>query len=312
VAAPFAALRPTRVAATLRGAFGLARAAVDVGRAAWRIFSGRGARFLGAAVAFYALLSAAPLFVVILYVVGLLFGRERAEGALWGGLSTWIEPQGLAALRSLTERVARVEGSSGIAGAALIVYGSTRLFRGLHRALNQLWGVDLERVERRRPGPLRYAVRYGGALLLTLLAAALVSTLLAVKAGLAFFATQGVVAAPSLLSAADQIASVVLAFVLFGALFRVLPEARVTLREAALCSLVSTPLFALGSALVSVYVRHKRLGDLYGGASAVVLAVVWAYYSAQVFFLGASLGAALRERADAALKRPGAAACEAS
>lgn len=284
------ALLGTKTAQT----FGAAR---DVARAAWRIFSGRGARFLGAAVAFYALLSAAPLFVVILYVVGSFFGRERAEGALWGGLSTWLDPEGLAAMRGLTERVARSEGDSGLVGAALVVYGSTRLFRGLHRALNLLWGVDLERVERARSGPLRYALRYGGALLLTLLAAALVATLLVVKAGFAFFAAHGAGAHPTLLWALDEGASIALAFALFCALFKVLPETPVTMREAALSALVSTPLFALGSALVSVYMRHKRLGDLYGGASAVVLAVFWAYYSAQVFFLGACLGAALRERA---------------
>jgi uncharacterized BrkB/YihY/UPF0761 family membrane protein len=67
-----------------------------------RIFSDKGARFLGAAVAFYALMSAAPLFVVILYVVGTLFGRDRAESALWNGLATWLAPEGLDAIRGMT------------------------------------------------------------------------------------------------------------------------------------------------------------------------------------------------------------------
>jgi membrane protein len=60
---------------------------------------------------------------------------------------------------------------------------------------------------------------------------------------------------------------------------------------------VSTALFAVGSGLVTLYVRHKHVSDLYEGASAVVLAVMWVYYSTQVFFLGASVGAALRQRA---------------
>lgn len=61
---------------------------MDLLRDAFRIFSGKGARLLGAAVAFYALMSAAPLFVVIFYVVGAVFGKQRAESALWGGLAT--------------------------------------------------------------------------------------------------------------------------------------------------------------------------------------------------------------------------------
>lgn len=69
-----------------------------------------------------------------------------------------------------------------------------------------------------------------------------------------------------------------------------------TWRDAATSAAVSTMLFALGSGVVTLYVHHKHMSDLYEGASAVVLAVMWVYYSAQVFFFGASVGAALRQR----------------
>ncbi|MBX3190657.1 MAG: YihY/virulence factor BrkB family protein [Labilithrix sp.] len=269
------------------------RSALGLTREALRIFSGRGARFLGAAVAFYALMSAAPLFIVILRVVGSVFGRARAESALWGGLSTWLAPEGLEAVRALTDRLERIEASAGVLGGALVVYGSTRLFRALRRALNQLWGIDLEEVERARHKVVKYGVRYGGALLLTFFVALLVALLLCVKSAFALVATLDV--APSaVLWVLDVVTSVGLAFVLFCALFRLLPEAPVTLREAATSALVSTVLFALGSGLVTLYVRHKHMSDLYEGASAVVIAVVWVYYSAQTFFLGACFGAALR------------------
>jgi membrane protein len=92
---------------------------------------------------------------------------------------------------------------------------------------------------------------------------------------------------------------VALAFALFSALFRFLPEAPVTLREATTSAAVSTLLFAVGSGLVTLYVHHKHVSDVYQGASAVVLAVVWVYYSTQVFFFGACVGAAMRRRSDA-------------
>jgi membrane protein len=265
-------------------------------RDALRIFSGKGARFLGAAVAFYALMSAAPLFVVILTMVGAVFGRERAESALWGGLATWLAPEGLSAIRGLTERLARSEHTGSAAGVALVIYGSTRLFRGLRRALNQLWGIDLEAVEAARGRVARYGLRYGGAMLLTLLVAVLVALLILAKASFAVLATWSTRPAPGVLWALDGVTSVALAFALFVALFRFLPEAEVTWRDAGTSAAVSTALFALGSGLVTLYVRHKHMGDLYEGASAVVLAVMWVYYSAQVFFLGASVGAALRRR----------------
>jgi len=269
---------------------------VNVVREALRLFSDKGARFLGAAVAFYALMSAAPLFVVILYVVGELFGRRRAESALWDGLATWVAPEGLAAIRAMTERLDRMEGSGSVIGVALVVYGSTRLFRALRRALNQLWGIDLEGIERARGRVKRYGIRYGGALLLTLFVAALVVALIVVKTGFAFIATMSTRAPPFLLWGLDVFVSVGMAFVLFTALFQYLPETDVTLHDAMTCAAVSTALFAIGSGLVTLYVRHKHMDAVYEGASAIVLAVLWVYYSAQVFFFGACVGAVLRQR----------------
>ena len=284
---------------------GLPARTLDVLRRAFRIFSGRGARFLGAAVAFYALLSAAPLFVLVLHVVGAVFGRSRAEGALWSGLEGWMAPDAVVTARQLTERLEQHEasGSGKLLGFALVVYGSTRLFRALRRALNQLWAIDLEAVERRRSTALKYGWRYGGALALALFVALLVGLLVVEKSAFAFLAKYGADVPMRVVWLVDLGTSGAIAFLLFSALFFFLPETNVTPREAMLSALVSTLLFALGSSLVTAYVRHKKLNDLYEGASAVVLAVVWVYYSAQVFFFGASIGAALRERDRANLDR---------
>lgn len=264
---------------------------MEVLREAFRIFSARGARFLGAAVAFYALLSAAPLFVVVLHVVGAVFGRARAESTLWEGLARWLAPEGVETVRSLTERVDRAEGRGGVLGALLLVYGSTRLFRATHRALNQLWGIDLEALDHERGKAAKYGKRYGVAILLTLFVAILIGGLVIVKSA---FAALGGSSPPGALVALDWGASIAGAFLLFFALFRLLPETDVSLRDAATSAAVSTALFALGSVLVSAWIAHKKMTDLYAGATAVVVLVLWVYYSAQVFFLGAAVGAALR------------------
>jgi membrane protein len=264
------------------------------------LFSKKGARFLGAAIAFYALLSAAPLFVVVLRIVGAVFGHDRAESALFGGLGTWLAPEGLAEVRAMTERLDRTAASGSVFGMVLVVYGSTRLFRALRRALNQLWGIDLENIDAERPRTVRYGVRYGGALALTLFVGVMVAVIVLIKSAFAIVTELGRAPPPGVLWALDAATSVGLTFLLFLVLFRFLPEAPVSWREAAVAALVSTVLFAIGSALVTAYVRHKHVADLYQGASAVVVAVVWVYYSAQVFFLGAAVGASLRGRAGGA------------
>ena len=246
-------------------------------------------------MAFYALLSAAPLFLVVLYTVGGIFGRARTASALFGGLEIWLAPEGVAAVRTLTERLEH-HTSSRILGIILIAYGSTRLFRALRHALNVLWGIDIHGIERARPTMLRYGIRYGGALALILLVVLLVAVLVIAKATFAFMATLGAEPPPGLLWAFDIIASVTTAFVLFTALFRFLPETRVSWREALVSGLVSTVLFALGSTLVTLYLRLREMADLYAGAGALVIAILWAYYSTQVFFFGASVGVALEQK----------------
>lgn len=264
--------------------------AVPVLSRAFKLFSAKGARFLGAAVAFYALLSAAPLFLLVITVVGSVFGRHRAEQALWGGLERWVAPEGIATIRQLTENFEKLEASRSVLGVLVVIYGSTRLFRALRRAINQLWGIDLEEVEERRKTAVKYGLRYGSALALALFSALLVALIVVEKSAFALFDFP-----PGVVWTIDLLTSALITFVLFFVLFRFLPETDVTSREAAVSSLVSTVLFALGSTLVTAYVRHKHMNDLYAGASAVVLAVVWVYYSAQVFFFGACIGAALRE-----------------
>lgn len=270
---------------------GPARGAVlTILRDALRIFSARGARFLAAAVAFYTLLAAAPLFVVMLYVLGAILGSERAEGALWDGLATWIAPSGVETARTLTERLEGAESTSGVMGTLLLVYGSTRLFRALRRALNQLWGVDLEEVERARSTAHKYGVRYGGALALVAFMIVLVAVMAAAKALIAL------VPVTTLVLVLDGTASVVLAFACFAVLFRFVPETEVTWSDALPSALVTTILFAIGSGLVTLYVNHRHADALYEGAGALVVVLLWVYYSAQVFFLGACIGAALHAR----------------
>ncbi|MDF2696044.1 MAG: hypothetical protein K0S65_4427 [Labilithrix sp.] len=281
-----------------RAVAGLPTRTFDVLRRAVRIFTGKGARFLGAAVAFYALLSAAPLFVLVLTIVGAVFGRTRAESALWSGLGNWMAPDALTTIRQLTDQLERHEASGSAFGIVLVAYGSTKLFRALRRALNQLWGIDLEVVERGRSTALKYVWRYGGALALALFVAVLVGLLVVEKSAFAILARYGAEIPAAIVWAVDLCTSGVVAFLLFAALFLFLPETLVTIREAVLSALVSTVLFAFGSSLVTLYVRQKPIDDLYAGASAVVLAVVWVYYSAQVFFFGACIGAALRSSDD--------------
>jgi membrane protein len=217
----------------------------------------------------------------------MVLGSERAESALWRGLATWLTDDGAETVRAVTERVERAESSGGLLGALLLVYGATRLFRALHRAVNQLWGVALEPPDDARGKAMAYGGRWARAIGLTVAVVIVVGVFGLAKVLLAM--VDGGVA-----WALEAVLSGLGAFALFTLLFRVLPEVPVTMREAAVSALVSTALFAGGSSLVTFYLRHRHIEDIYDGAAAIVVLIVWVYYSAQVLFVGACVGPALR------------------
>ena len=264
-----------------------------------RLFSEKGARFLGAAVAFYALLSAAPLFLLVLRIAGAIVGRPRAESALWS--RTWpVARARRPRERAPADRAPRRRAPLGeLPRGLLVVYGSTRLFRALRRAVNHLWGIDLEGIEKQRDRAARYGLRYGGAFVLALFVVVLVLLLVVEKSAFAIVASfRGCAARSDRLARRPRPRRSASPSSSLPSLFRALPETEVTWREAATSSLVSTVLFAVGSTAVTAYIRHKHLSDLYASASTILVAVLWVYYSTQVFFLGACIAATLRGAAD--------------
>jgi membrane protein len=221
-----------------------------------KIFSARGGRFLGAAVAFYALLSLAPLLLVVLHVAALAVGHERAERGLFEGLSTWVLPEGLAVLRDLLARLEALQSAESAFGIATLLYASTRLFRALKRALNTIWAIP-DSVAESQPSGVRYAIRYGLALALALLLAALVLALILLKSAGALIANYSSLDPPWLMGALDLGLSLGVTFCLFYCVFRTLPDRRAHPRAELLGASAATLLFAIGSFAITALVRHK-------------------------------------------------------
>jgi membrane protein len=261
---------------------------VEVLKETLRTFSRKGGRLLGAGIAFYSLLSAAPLLYIALRVAGAFTGEAAARAGLREDLSFWLGDEGADTAMDLVARVKRPESVTQVVAAIVLVYASTRLFSGLKRALNQIWDVPPRESAGVKGQVMRQLEKRALAFGLVLLVGIVLIGVVAVRG--AFSLATGVVgrSLPLAWEALHSMGSIATTGALFALLFRVLPDVKIPWARALEGGFVTAILFALGTTLVSAYVGHKGVMQTYGQAGSLVLLLLWVHYSAQIFFLGAS------------------------
>jgi membrane protein len=273
----------TRSAARARdGTLARAKAAV-VGSS--RRFVADDVLTLAAALAFYTMLSFAPLIVLAIWASSA--AGPGAENALLDQVRAIAGEEARAAAEAVIRsgKMRPELGSvAGIAGVVVLIVGATTVFAQLQSSLNRMFDVVAEPTHaiwgwlRRRVLSLGVIFAIGFVLIVSLVISALLGWLLP-RGGLA-------------IDAANQIASAFVFALLFGMLFRYLPDARIGWRAAFFGGVATAVLFALGKWAIGVYVARGDVGGAYGAAGSLVVLLVWVYYSAAIFFYGAELTAA--------------------
>jgi len=258
--------------------------------ATWSTFSRRGGRLLGGAIAFYSMLSVAPLLVIALYVAGFVTTEKLARDTLLENLTHYIGAGGAATLGSLISRVERPgAGFRGALAGLVLVYASTRLFNELETALDHLWSLPeppsesfLENVRREVSRRLvNFALVLGTGLVLV--------ALVIMKLGYDAAVMKLGVATPLTWSITESGASLLVCTFIFAIIFRLLPSASFAWRWAFLGGAVTAVLFSAGAYAISFYLTHTTsVAATYGDAASIVVLLLWVHYSAQIFLLGAS------------------------
>lgn len=256
---------------TLREAFALVRRAF----AAW---SGDYAPSMGAALAYYALFSIAPLLLIITGIAGFFFGAQAARGELLGVLSGLMGADAARAVEGLLAHAGRP--ASGIIamaiGGATLLFGASSVFNELQSDLDRIWrspaaGAGLRELARTRL--LAFA-------LILVMAFLLVASLVA---STAISALADSWAAP----AADAALSIALLTLGFALVYKIVPRVRIRWRDVWLGAAVTAVLFVVGKFLIGLYLGRAAPASAFGAAGSLVVLMVWVYYSAQIFLLGA-------------------------
>lgn len=245
---------------------------------------------IGAALAFYTLFSIAPILVIATAVAGAAFGPVAAHGEMSARLGGLIGKGGADAMQAL---LAASHGSggglwTGLLASAAFLYAATSLFAELKDSMDVIWGSP------QRTGPLRglWSLLRGRLLSLALILAMGVLLLLSVVASAVLAALQrawggGLDAMGWLLEGINALFSLMVVFALFASIYRWLPERAVAWRDAFVGAGVSAALFTLGKVLIGLYMGNTQAASGFGTAGSLVALLLWVYYSAQIFFLGA-------------------------
>ena len=246
---------------------------------------------MGAALAYYTLFSMAPLLLIAISVAGAVFGIDAARGEILSQMRTLLGPDGAEAMAGLLDNVRRSGQSTlgTLIGVLFLVIGATTVFAELQDSLDHIWRVDAPR----RGGTLWQLVRsrllsFG----LVLGVGFLLMVSLAVSAALAAWGRWWAPAfggSHMLLDAANHAVGFVLTTLLFAAIYKGMPRARIGWSDVMLGSLITALLFTLGKALIGWMLTSSGMAAGFGAASAIVGLLVWVYASAQVFLYGAEV-----------------------
>ena len=246
------------------------------------------AQSMGAALAYYTLFSIAPLLLIVIAIAGQIFGVEAARGEIVGQLQELMGRQGAQAIQDLLESVHKPAESvfAAVTGIAFLLIGATTVFGELQDALDRIW-----RAPKRKNGSLWNLLRarvlsFGmimgiGFLLMVSLAASAALAAIAKLWGPLF------VEWTLLANAINLLVSFTFITVLFAMIYKIMPRVKVAWADVWIGASVTAFLFTVGKFVIGVYIGKSGLASGFGAAGSLVVVIVWVYYSAQIFLMGA-------------------------
>ncbi len=242
----------------------------------------------GAALAFYTLFSMAPILILAIAAAGYLFGDKAAEGEIIAQVEGLVGRNGAQAIQALLAGAR--DPSSGLAAtlvaSVLLLVGATSVFVELKGSLDELWGVQPPKGLAVVVFLRTYLHSFGLVLVLAflLLVSLVLSAALAVLeryAGGIWSSSYGVLEFLASLISFGAIAC------LFAVIYKFLPDAPLSWRDVWIGAAFTAGMFSLGKYVIGLYLGSSGVASSFGAAGSLVALLLWVYYSAQIFFLGA-------------------------
>jgi membrane protein len=242
---------------------------------------------LAASLAYYAIFAIAPLLLITIHIASFFLDRTAVSESLTSELAGVIGPSGSGAIKDMLNAAgtAQPEGWAGLIGLAVLLFAATGFIGSLQDALDKIWDAPP------RPGGLWSFVRSKFLSFSLVLAAAFMLLVSLVLSALTTALVGGVTSALGLpnwlVATIIGTSNFLISVLIFIAIFKFVPTVPVTWRAAAAGGLFTALLFTAGRFALAWYLGREAQASAYGAATALVLLLIWIYYSAQILFLGA-------------------------
>lgn len=242
-----------------------------------------------AALGFYTLFSLAPILIIAIAVAGFVFGPEAARGEISEQVEEMIGRESAELVESLILKSSpKVAGTfKSFVGLALLFIGATTVFHQLQRSLNSIWGVVAKPSRssififvKGRILSLALVLTIGFLLLVSLVFSTLLTALIR-------YAQEWILMPPGVLRGVDLVVSLTVFTILFGMIFKVLPDVKLRWKDVWKGALLTAIMFTVGRNLISLYLTYAGPASTYGAAGALVAVIFWVYYSGLILLFGA-------------------------
>lgn len=244
---------------------------------------------LGAALAFYSIFSIAPVLVIAIGIAGVAFGEQAARGEIGEQIKGTIGEPAATAIQDLLKHTNSTGGGTlaTMIGLSILLLGASGVFLELQDALNTVWkvkpkpGRTILRIIRERFLSFSVVLATGFLLLVSLAVSAALSALAD------WLTPESIPGGAFFWLALNFLISLVFITVLFGLIFKVLPDVQLGWRDVWIGALATALLFSLGKFLIGLYLGQSTTASAYGAAGSFVIVLLWVYYSSQILLLGA-------------------------
>jgi len=244
---------------------------------------------LSGSLAYYTVFSMAPLLVVIISLCGIFLGRDAAEGQVYAQLDGFLGKDTALQLQQIIKN-ASLNGKSNIAlviGIVTLLIGSTTVFGDIQDSINMIWGL--------KPKPKRGWLK--------LLQNRFLSFSVIISLGFVLLVSLSVTAVLDAFNhrlqmryedvsvivfyIVNQVITLAVISLIFGVIFKVLPDAIIKWKDVLAGAVVTAILFMIGKFAISVYIGQSDVGSTYGAAGSLVVLLLWTYYSSIILYFGA-------------------------
>jgi membrane protein len=266
----------------------------------------RALRF-SAALAYYSIFAMAPLVMIAIAVAGMVFGEQAARGQVHQQLDSLVGPKGATEIQTMIQ--ASSDSNQGVLATAMgvvaLLLGASGVFGQLKDALNSIWGVMVKSGGIKasiKEYLLNFSVVLGVGFLL------IISLLLSAALQAVNSLMTDYLPIPGFIVPLTALVTFVILLLLFALIFKVLPDVEIGWHDVWIGAVVTAVLFTLGKYLIGLYLGRSSIASSFGAAGALILILVWVYYSSAIFLLGAEFTKVYADRFGSGI-RPAENAC---